>query len=53
MKADDRLSPDSVGSVEGGDGIVESSHVADVCPQLTIPKPLDEPNYAAKVPRVR
>src|SRR5262252_3403886 len=40
--ADDRLSLDPFGRVEGGDGIVEGSHVADVCPQPTDPKPLDE-----------
>src|SRR5207248_5799926 len=27
--------------VEGGNGIVEGSHFADVCPQPTIPHPLD------------
>ena len=41
MNADDRLSLDPLGRVEGGDGIVEGSHVADVCPQPTIPDPLD------------
>src|SRR6266478_2868683 len=40
--ADDRLSPDPFGPVEGGDGIVEGSHFADVCPQPTIPDPLDD-----------
>src|SRR5438270_3161089 len=40
--ADDRLSLDPVGPVEGGNGIVEGSHVADICPQPTIPQPLDE-----------
>src|SRR6266480_8081655 len=39
--ADDRLSLDPLGRVEGGDGIVEGSYVADVCPQPTIPDPLD------------
>src|SRR3984885_2775518 len=38
--ADDRLSLDPLGRVEGGDGIVEGSHVADVCAQSTIPGPL-------------
>src|SRR5712664_1201013 len=38
--ADDRLSPDPFGPVEGGDGIVEGSHVTDVCPQPTSPGPL-------------
>jgi hypothetical protein len=41
MNADDRLSLDPLGRVEGGDGIVEGSHVADVCPQPTISDPLD------------
>ena len=40
--ADDRLSLAPLGRVEGGDGIVEGSHVADVCPQPTIPDPLDD-----------
>src|SRR5260370_4905289 len=40
MNADDRLSLDPLGPVEGSDGIVEGSHVADVCPQTTIPDPL-------------
>src|SRR5436189_1650990 len=42
MNADDRLSLDPLGRVEGGNRIVEGSHVADVCPQPTIPGPLDE-----------
>src|SRR5215472_3108332 len=42
MNADDRLSLDPLGRVEGGDGVVEGSHFADVCPQPTIPGPLDE-----------
>src|SRR6516164_11707020 len=42
MNADDRLALDPLGRVEGGDGIVEGSHVADVCPQPTIPGPLDD-----------
>src|SRR5262244_1380629 len=42
MNADDRLSFASLGRVEGGNRIVEGSHVADVCPQPTNPKPLDE-----------
>ena len=40
--ADDRLPIASLGRVEGGDGFVEGSHVADVCPQPTIPDPLDD-----------
>src|SRR5204863_2174368 len=39
---DDRLALDPLGPVEGGNGIVVGSHVADVCPQPTIPEPLDE-----------
>ena len=35
MNADDRLSLDPLGPVEGGNRIVEGSHVADVCPQPT------------------
>src|SRR4029077_21208872 len=42
MNADDRLSLDQLGRVEGGNRIVEGSHVADVCPQPTNPDPLDE-----------
>src|ERR1051325_10593024 len=42
MNADDRLSLASLGRVEGGDGIVESRDVADVCPQPTNPDPLDD-----------
>src|SRR5215831_6361560 len=42
MNADDRLSIDPLGPVEGGNRIVEGNHVADVCPQPTIPDPLDE-----------
>src|SRR5258708_29742047 len=40
--ADDHFSLDPFGPVEGGDGIVEGSHFADVCPQPTIPDPLDD-----------
>src|SRR5580704_4459996 len=42
MNADDRLSRASLGLVEGGDGIVEGSHFADVCPQPTMLHPLDD-----------
>src|SRR5215469_15616263 len=42
MNADNRLSLNPVGRVEGGNRIVEGSHLADVCPQSTIPEPLDE-----------
>src|SRR5205807_131105 len=40
MNADDRLSLDPLGPVEGGNRIVEGSHVADVCPQPTNPDSL-------------
>jgi hypothetical protein len=42
MNADDGLSLDPLGPVEGGNRIVEVSHVADVCPQPTNPDPLYE-----------
>src|SRR2546430_10852697 len=42
MDADDRLSLDPLGRVEGGNRIVEGSYVADVCPQPTNPDPPDE-----------
>src|SRR5215831_11136474 len=42
MNADDRLSLDPLGPVEGGNRIVEGSYFADVCPQPTNPDPLDE-----------
>src|SRR5262249_5656211 len=42
MNANDRLSLDPFGPVEGGNRIVEGSHVADVCPQPTNPDTLDE-----------
>src|ERR1700747_3613387 len=42
MNANDRLSLDPFGPVEGGNCIVEGSHVANVCPQPTNPDPLDE-----------
>src|SRR5246127_4101564 len=40
--ANDRLSLDPLGPVEGGNRIVEGSYDADVCPQPTNPDPLDE-----------
>jgi len=40
--ADDRLSLDPLGPVEGGNRIVEGGHVADVCPHPTNTDPLDE-----------
>src|SRR5215468_10044589 len=49
MNADDRLSPDPFGRVEGGDGIVEGSHVANVRPQPTIPDPLDDPTQLGAI----
>jgi hypothetical protein len=42
MNADDRLSLDPLGPVEGANRIVECDDVADVCPQPTNPDPLDE-----------
>src|SRR4051794_18590930 len=39
--ADDRLSCDPVGRLEGRDGIVEGRDVADVRPQSSVPHPLD------------
>src|SRR5262249_6431254 len=42
MNGDDRLSLGPLGRVEGGNRIVEGGHVADVCPQPTIPGPLDD-----------
>src|SRR5258708_14561498 len=42
MNADDRLSLDPLSPVEGGNRIVEGSHVTDVCPQPTSPGPLDD-----------
>src|SRR5438105_8653379 len=42
MNANDRLSLDPLGRVEGGNRIVKGSHIADVSPQPTIPDPLDE-----------
>ena len=42
MNADDRLSLGALGRVEGGDAIVEGSHLADVCPQTTMPDPLGD-----------
>src|SRR4051812_26205168 len=40
--ADDRLPLDPYGGGEGGDGVVEGCHVADVRPQPTVPDPLDD-----------
>src|SRR5215470_3491802 len=49
MNADDRLSFASLGPLEGGNRIVEGSHVADICPQPTNPKPLDELTQLGKI----
>ena len=49
MNADDRLPLGPLGRVEGGNRIVEGSHVADVCPQPTIPDPLDEPTQLGAI----
>src|SRR4051812_1350266 len=40
--ADDRLPRASLGRVEGGDGLVEGRDIADVCPQSSIPYPLND-----------
>src|SRR2546423_7809395 len=40
--ADDRLPLDPLGRVEGGDGIIEGCDVADVCPQSSVPHPVDD-----------
>src|SRR5437764_461747 len=40
--ADDCLPVESLGRVEGGDGIVEGRDVADVGPQSSVPHPLDD-----------
>jgi hypothetical protein len=42
LNADDRLSLGSLGSVEGGNRIVESRHIADVHPQPPTPDSLGE-----------
>src|SRR3954452_15871694 len=41
-KADDRLSLDPLGWVEGGDGVVEGRDLADDCPQSSVPHSLDD-----------
>src|SRR4051812_27441207 len=41
MNADDRLSLDPLGRVEGGNRIVEGSHFADVCPHSSVTCPPD------------
>src|SRR5437016_3911823 len=40
--ANDRLPRASLGRVEGGDGIVEGRDGANVCPQTSVPHPLDD-----------
>src|SRR6185312_7243294 len=40
--ADDRLPRTSPGRIESSDGLVEGSDGADVCPQSSIPDPLDD-----------
>ena len=42
MNLDDRLSTDTFGQVKSGNGIIQDSHLADVCPQPTIPDPLHD-----------
>jgi hypothetical protein len=42
MHANDRFSPDPRGPVEGGNGLVEGSHFANVSSQSTIPETLNE-----------
>ena len=42
MNTNDRLSFYPLGPVEGGNGIIEGSNVADVCPQPTNPDPLNQ-----------
>ena len=42
MDADDRLSLDPVGRVEGGDGILKGRDGADIRPQSSVPHPLDD-----------
>src|SRR5262245_38451783 len=39
---DDRLTPPSLGRVEGGDGILEGRDVADVRPQSSVTHPLHD-----------
>src|SRR6266516_951896 len=40
--ADDRLPVDPLGRIEGGDGVVKGRDVADVRPQPSVPRPLDD-----------
>src|SRR4026208_2271940 len=41
MNADDRLSLDPPGRVEGGDGVIEGRDVADVRPHSSVTRPPD------------
>jgi hypothetical protein len=41
MNADDRLSLDPLGRVEGGDGVIEGRDVADVRPHSSVTCPPD------------
>src|SRR5215471_20292233 len=41
MNADDRLSLDPLGRVEGGDGVIEGRDVADVCPHSPVTRAPD------------
>src|ERR1700745_228102 len=47
--ADDRLPLAPHSRIEGGDSMVEGSHVADVRPQPTIPDPLDDLTQLAAI----
>lgn len=40
--ADDRLSLDPLGRIEGGNGVVEAGDLADIGPQPSLPHPLDD-----------
>src|SRR5262249_44412780 len=42
MSANDRLALDRLGPVEGGDGVIESRCLADVCPQSSVTCPPDD-----------
>src|SRR5262249_29461735 len=49
MNVDDRLSLDPLGPVEGGNRIVEGSHVADVCPHSSVTCPPDDLTQLAAI----
>jgi len=40
--ADDRLSRTSLGRIEDGDSIIQARYGPDICPQSSIPRPLDD-----------